>query len=657
MTSPKTVAELEEQLQLQDLISSMSTSLIDLPADQVDCEIERALKRLSEHLKMDRSEFGHYSEETRDFTITHSSIVDNLAEAQKTGVQSQFSIPIYVDGSLLRINGFGIRSDFSSPPEWMHEQLKRTGEVFAHAVYRKRAENKLKEQVTFERLISELSAKFIDTAPAQVEAEIQNGLRQLLLLFELDRCNLWKITRGIKKANITFTCSREGIPSAPSMINYPEQFPWIGRRMIAGEILAINSSDLPPEAELDRQNAERLGLRSWLLIPIIVRESVNYVLSGVMLRNERQWPGEIISRIAVLGRILTNALVRKQAQEDLLNSYQEIKDLKDRLQVEAEYLRSEIKLNYQYEEIIGESNVIREVLRQVEQVADTRSSVLITGETGTGKELIARAIHNLSPRKSRAMVKLNCASLPPTLIESELFGREKGAYTGALTKQVGRFEVADGSTIFLDEVGELSLDLQSKLLRVLQEGEFERLGSPRTIKVDVRVIAATNRNLGEAVRRKKFREDLYYRLNVFPITVPPLRDRPKDIPLLVTAFLNEFRKKMAKNIDVIPKQTMDSLVRYPWPGNVRELRNVMEHAVIISNGNTLSVQVPEEAHGLSAPRLTLAEMEIRHITEVLKTTNWSIKGPNGAAKILGMKPSTLYNRMHKLGIVNPRRRI
>ncbi len=653
----KTVAELEEQLQLQELVSNISATLIDLPADQVDYEIESALKRLIDLLKMDRSDFSEFSTASKEFVITHRAVAANNNAPEQSGMASQFSIPVQIGGSTQCVLGFGSRMKSSSPPGSVREQLKRAGEVFAQAIYRKRAEYKMKEQVAFERWISELSAKLIDAPIGQVEKEVQNGLQQLLLVFDLDRCNLWKIKKGIKEATIAFACSREGILPAPSAVNYAEQFPWIGRRLISGEIVAIRSGDLPPEAEIDRRNAERLGLRSWLLIPIIVKESVNYVLSIIMIRSDREWPEEVISRIEVLGRILINALVRKQTQEELLNSYREIQELKDRLQVEAEYLRSEVKLNYQYEEIIGESKAIREVLAQVEQVAGTASSVLISGETGTGKELIAIAIHNLSPRKNRSMVKLNCASLPPTLIESELFGREKGAYTGALTKQMGRFEIADGSTIFLDEVGELSLDLQAKLLRVLQEGEFERLGSPRTIKVDVRIIAATNRNLSLATQQGNFREDLYYRLNVFPITVPPLRARPKDIPLLVMAFLNEFNQIMGKKIETVPKQTLETLVRYQWPGNVRELRNVMEHAVIISRGNTLSVQLPQEPHGLGAQRFTLNEMEARHITEVLELTNWIIKGPNGAAKLLGMKPSTLYNRMHKLGVVNPRKKI
>ena len=297
------------------------------------------------------------------------------------------------------------------------------------------------------------------------------------------------------------------------------------------------------------------------------------------------------------------------------------------------------------------------MLRQVEQVAPTDSSVLICGETGTGKELIAQAIHRLGPRKSRVMVKVNCAALPSGLVESELFGREKGAFTGALTRQVGRFEVADGSSVFLDEVGELSLEVQSKLLQVLQEGEFERLGSPRTIKVNVRVIAATNRDLAEDIRKGRFREDLYYRLNVFPIRVPALRERPEDIPLLVWAFLEEFCSRMGKKITQVSRKTMEALQSHPWPGNVRQLRNVIEHGAIIATGHTLIVPMLDDIPMEGAlPGQSLAETEREHIMKTLERTGWRIKGAKGAAEILGIKPSTLYTRMQKLGIPGRRQK-
>jgi PAS domain S-box-containing protein len=338
----------------------------------------------------------------------------------------------------------------------------------------------------------------------------------------------------------------------------------------------------------------------------------------------------------------------RRVAEELKRSYEEVKQLKERLQLESDYLQEEIRTEVKYDEIVGRSDELKKVFQKIEQVARTNSVVLITGETGTGKELIARAIHKQSNRSARVMVKVDCASLPATLIESELFGREKGAYTGALTKQIGRFETADGSTLFLDEVGELPLELQAKLLRAVQDGNFERLGSPKTVSVDTRVIAATHRDLAEEVRAGKFREDLYYRLNVFPIHVPPLRERADDIPLLVWAFVKDFEKKMGKRIDSIGKRGMQKLQSYAWPGNIRELRNVIEQSIILTNGNQLNLQMPQPLTLVSSP--TLRQAEYQHIVAVLKKTNWQIKGPNGAAQILGMNSSTLYSTMRRLGI-------
>ena len=338
----------------------------------------------------------------------------------------------------------------------------------------------------------------------------------------------------------------------------------------------------------------------------------------------------------------------KSIHDELLKSYTEVKRLEERLQAESWYLREEIKEIGKFNEIVGQSEAIKEVLRKVEQVACTESIVLITGETGTGKELIARAIHGLSKHKDKVMVKVDCAALPPTLIESELFGREKGAYTGALSKQAGRFETADGSTLFLDEIGELGVDIQAKLLRVVQDGEFERLGTAKTSHVNVRMIAATHRDLPERVKNGTFREDLFYRLNVFPIHVPPLRDRPEDIPLLVMAFVREFEKKMGKKIRGVPSRMMDELRCYPWPGNIRELRNVIERAVIVTSGEKLNLQLPKSL--ISPTSRTLRQAEYQHILSILEKTGWRIKGPNGAATILGVKPSTLYAVMHRLHI-------
>jgi formate hydrogenlyase transcriptional activator len=356
------------------------------------------------------------------------------------------------------------------------------------------------------------------------------------------------------------------------------------------------------------------------------------------------------------GRVKERTADLARSEENLKARLREIEDLKHRLEKEDIYLRGEVGLLNAHEEIIGQSEAIRHVLAQVEKVAPTDSIVLITGETGTGKELIARAIHNLSNRRSRLMVTINCASLPPTLIESELFGREKGAYTGALTRQSGRFEMADGSTLFLDEIGELPLELQAKLLKVLQNGEFERVGSSATLKVNVRVIAATNRNLPEEMRLGRFRQDLFYRLSVFPIKAPPLRDHPEDIPLLINSFAEEFAKRMGKKIQSVPRKTMEEMQRYSWPGNVRELRNFVEQAFIIGSDDTLRVQLPREETSLASRTLTADEMERQHIVKVLEMTKWKIKGRQGAAEILGLKPSTLYSRMVKMAIPSRRQK-
>jgi formate hydrogenlyase transcriptional activator len=312
-------------------------------------------------------------------------------------------------------------------------------------------------------------------------------------------------------------------------------------------------------------------------------------------------------------------------------------------------------MKHRFENIIGQSDGLKYVLYRAEQVAPSDTTVLILGETGTGKELIAAAIHTMSPRKERPLITVNCAALPGNLIESELFGREKGAFTGADTRQVGRFEVANGSTLCLDEIGELPLDIQAKLLRVIQHKEFERLGSSHTIKVDVRIVATTNRDLDEEVRKGRFRQDLYYRLNVFPITVPPLRQRKEDIPLMVEAFLKRYSRKMGKGITSIQKETMKTLRDYPWPGNVRELESIIERAVILCPGPVLQLtdKLTISSSSLSSTVRTLEETERNQILKILSETSWHIEGTDGAATILGLHPSTLRARMHKLAIVRP----
>jgi formate hydrogenlyase transcriptional activator len=344
-----------------------------------------------------------------------------------------------------------------------------------------------------------------------------------------------------------------------------------------------------------------------------------------------------------------------------------IEELKEKLQKEKVYLEEEIRTESNFDEIVGESIGLRRVLKEVETVAATDSTVLIHGETGTGKELIARAVHHLSPRRERTFVKLNCAAIPSGLLESELFGHEKGAFTGAIMPKVGRFELAHQGTLFLDEVGDIPLELQPKLLRVLQEQEFERLGSTKTIRVNVRLVAATNRDLSRLVADNQFRNDLFYRLNVFPIVLPPVRERQGDIPRLVRHFTQKFARRMGRRIETIPVETMDALVQYPWPGNVRELENVIERAVILSPGTVLQIPLadlepsaalsglsPATAEGADDGRGSLADAEREHILRALRDTAWVLGGPKGAATRLGMKRTTLQSKMKKLGISRPR---
>jgi PAS domain S-box-containing protein len=405
---------------------------------------------------------------------------------------------------------------------------------------------------------------------------------------------------------------------------------------------------------------------SWALLKSAVdralQDGTPYELELQMIRSDGQlvWTnarGEVLrderGKIIKLRGTLQDIAERKRAEAALQRAVEEVSKLKNQLEEENIYLREEIKLAHNFDQIVGRSDATKYVLFKIEQVAPTDTTVLITGETGTGKELVAHAIHSASSRRDRPLVKLNCAALSPTLIESELFGHEKGAFTGATARKIGRFELANCATIFLDEIGELPLELQAKLLRVIQENEFERLGSSKTIKVDARIIAATNRNLKIAVEQGAFREDLWYRLNVFPITVPPLRDRKEDIPVLVEHFVRRFSQKVGRKISYIPPAMMRILQEYAWPGNVRELANVLERAVINTNGTVLRVvdhfekaQVAE----LPQPDKTLEEMEKEYIIRILDSTGWRIDGRKGAAKILGLNPSTLRTRMTKLGI-------
>jgi len=388
------------------------------------------------------------------------------------------------------------------------------------------------------------------------------------------------------------------------------------------------------------------GVRSVISMPLITHDRALGTLSLASLRDAAFQQGDVDLLVQVAGQVAI-------AVENAL-AFQEIAELRNKLAQEKLYLEDEIRSEMNFEEIVGESPSLRAVLKQVETVAPTDSAVLIQGETGTGKELIARAIHNLSPRREHTFVKVNCAAIPAGLLESELFGHERGAFTGAIAQRIGRFELAHGGTIFLDEVGDIPLELQPKLLRVLQEQEFERLGSVLTIRADARLVAATNRDLAEMVAARTFRSDLYYRLRVFPLVMPPLRERQEDIPTLVRYFVQKYARRMNRAVETIPSETLDLLVRYSWPGNIRELENLLERAVIVSPGPVLRVplselKIPAEP-AATGDLLTLEAAEREHILKALQAANWVLAGPRGAAAKLGMKRTTLQSRMQKLGV-------
>jgi formate hydrogenlyase transcriptional activator len=503
---------------------------------------------------------------------------------------------------------------------------------------RKRADQALNERLQFEQLLSDFSSRFVNIPPDRVDSEIEDALKQTLEFFRVERCCLMQILRSQTVFQITHRASF----NVPALSKGVEQsrslYPWAYKKLVENKVMSVSSlDDLPAEAEADRQTCIKMNIRSYVNIPILTGESVKYFVHISSVIGERIWPEELFPRLRLLGEIFVNAL--------------EMKELKQRLERENVSLREEVQNLSDYSEIVGQSPVMKSVMAQARQVAGTDATVLIQGETGTGKELLARAIHRMSGRGHRPLVTVNCVSLPPGLIDCELFGRERGAYTGALSKMIGRFEIADGSTLFLDEIGEIPIESQSKLLRVLQEGTFERLGSTKIFRTNVRIIAASNRNLEQAVKEGKFRNDLFYRLNVFPIVIPPLRERPEDIPLLVLSIVEEFQKKIGKRIKSVPSQDMEALKAYSWPGNVRELRNVIERAIINTNSPKLHIPINSTSRTDSPGKNDLREIERSHILSVLEKTNWRIMGKAGAAEILGLKRTTLQGKMKKLGII------
>ncbi len=505
------------------------------------------------------------------------------------------------------------------------------------------------ERLAFERLLSDLSTTFINLPGDEVDDEISNALKRLIDFLGFDRSSFGEYSQDLGTLNVLCTVAVEGVELMP-LGPFPKAFTWFLGELRAERIVSVSSiEDLPPDAVVEREYMRQSGLRSNLSIPLGVGGRLVGVIAFGAFRSTRVWPDDLIARLKIVGEVFTQAIARSRNEKRLESAFSEIEQLKEKLQSENVYLKETIKARAEHGQIRTNSVRFGSLLDRALQVAATNSIVLLMGETGTGKEILAGAIHDASPRREKPMIKVNCAALPSTLIEAELFGREKGAYTGALTRQVGRFELAHEATIFLDEIGELPTELQPKLLRVLQDGCLERIGGIQTIKVDVRVIAATNRNLANAVRDGSFRQDLFYRLNVFPLVVPPLRERREDIPMLAWTFAQQLGQSMGKPVERIPQETMTALQQHPWPGNVRELRNVIERAIIMATSSTLRVEL-EHSDAASSSTATLRDNERDHIVEALQRSRWRIRGVGGAAEILGIKPTTLEARIQKLGI-------
>jgi len=502
-----------------------------------------------------------------------------------------------------------------------------------------------------ERAVADIAGRFAATPFNQIDETIVESQGALVEVLGLDQSALWQHVAESKDFVLTHQWTRKGVPELPPerQLMSSARLPYMASEAIERRIVSFTLLGQIPNP-VDRETLASLGTKSSVSIPMVVDEELLGILTFSTVRSEYIWSAETIERLRLMATVLGHSLARGQARRALEQALSEVQRLKDQLALENMQLRREVRTLKPPRLIAVESAAARQVLAQVEQVAPTPATVLMLGETGSGKEVFAQVIHDLSPRHKKPMVRVNCAAIPTALIESELFGRERGAYTGALSRQIGRFEVADGSTIFLDEVGDLPLEVQVKLLRVLQDRVIERLGSSQSIKVDVRIIAATNKDLDQAVANRTFREDLYYRLNVFPIHVPPLRERLEDIPSLVWTFIEEFAKSFGKNVESVSKESLQALQQYGWPGNIRELRNVIEHAVIVSSGPRLTIPMPR-ASTLTRPKgRKLAEIEVDHIRSVLESTGWRVRGPAGAAELLGVKPTTLESRMAKLGI-------
>ena len=505
----------------------------------------------------------------------------------------------------------------------------------------------------FDRLVIELSTRFGDMPAARSDDAIRDALGRIGETLDIDRCTMYQVQPPDNLLINPVGWAVPGIPAVPAPTPAKALFPWAFDRAFAGNVACFSSIHEIPNG-IDRESYRRHGTQSAVTVPLAAGGQVLGLIGFDAVCQERRWLPEDVHRLRVVATTFNTYVTRREREAALHTMLAEIGPQRGPVKADTLYLRRETRHRFGTGFIVGTSPAMSRAVEQVRQVAATDSTVLLLGETGTGKELFAEQIHALSARRVRPMVRVNCSAIPVTLMESELYGREKGAFTGALARQIGRFELADRSTIFLDEIGELPQDVQVKLLRVIEERQIERLGSPKSIRVDTRIIAATHRDLERRTADGTFREDLYYRLNVFPIQVPPLRERPEDIPLLVWRFVDEFSEAFGKRIDAISRDSMALLHQYPWPGNIRELRNVVERAMIVADGPQLSLALPSLTSAAARRSVKLVDVEREHIRSVLENTAWRIRGVGGAADRLGLRPTTLETRLAKLGLKRPK---
>ncbi len=512
----------------------------------------------------------------------------------------------------------------------------------------------------FHALVADLSSRLVKARNDEADDEVVRCMGLVCGYLGAQRAAIFWLRSETEDAEVAYMYSPTGNPFGP--IVSLKRYPGFASRLEEGKFVRIDDVEgLSQQYGIDQRSMLDVGAKSMLALPLTADGEVVGGISFARTREKQAWREHDIGDMTVIAEIFANFVVRLRSRRALDEALSSLQHATQRLEAENIYLREEIELTHGFDDFVGQSRGVMRCLQLVEQVAPTRAPVLVMGETGTGKELIARAIHDLSDRKDRPLVKVNCAALPANLVESELFGYEKGAFTGAETTKRGRFDLADGSTLFLDEIAEIPIELQAKLLRVLQEGEFERLGGSETIRVDVRLVAATNRDLHSAVAEGAFRSDLYYRINTFPIDLPPLRERGDDIQLLAEHFVRLHSQRLGRNVSEISAEMMHQLRVYRWPGNVRELEGIVQRALISSKGEIVELAEPlvEHSDDDDSPRIissTIADLKLverEHILAVLEATNWKISGPSGAASQLGLPPSTLRSKMKKLSIERP----